>query len=292
VVMEIRGMHTDFLQSHFPGAFAQALAVARSLQRPASKVKRLVENTPAEPEWRVRLENLRLLAGTYPHHPATREALHRGCQDERPEVRLQSALGLDDETGRATLLEVASHEESDDPLAARAVMALGPKLPLDRAQAILGHALRVRHHETAHACLEALGQHGSPEVVEILAKVMRLQEGELALAAARALGACGAETAEAPLLEALEGDEKDLRLAAAQALGRVGSAAAVLPLKESAQRHGGLGRAVRQAIAEIQSRVGASPGQVSLAGDGVEAGKVSLAEDEPRGRVSIAKAET
>ncbi len=288
VVVEIRGMDRDLMHSHFPGVLDGMLAVARHLERPASIVKRLIANTPGEPEWRVRLENLRLLAGTYPHHPATREALHRGCQDERPEVQLQSALGLDDETGQATLLEIASREGSDDPLAARAVTALGRKLPLERAQAILGHALRTRRHETARACLDALGQRGGPEVVEVLAKVMRLVKGELAVTAARALGASGVDAAEAPLLEVLKDDVGDLRLAAAQALGRVGSSAAVLALKEAAERDGGLRRAVRQAIAEIQSRIGASPGQVSLAGEGGEAGAVSLADDEPRGRVSIA----
>ena len=82
-----------------------------------------------------------------------------------------------------------------------------------------------------------------------------------------------------------------MRVAAAAALGQVGSAAAVLPLKELGA-HGNATtserRAARQAIAEIQYRAhGASPGQLSLAeGD---AGALSLAGDDPAGRVSLAE---
>jgi hypothetical protein len=67
---------------------------------------------------------------------------------------------------------------------------------------------------------------------------------------------------------------------AARALGRIGTAASVPPLREAEPA---LGRAAREAIASIQSRLtGAAEGQLSVAGP---SGEVSLAEDE-RGRVS------
>jgi len=72
---------------------------------------------------------------------------------------------------------------------------------------------------------------------------------------------------------------------------RAGTAAAVLPLQETAVRKGAdrrLRRAVGQAVAEIQSRIeGGSPGQLSIAD--AESGQLSLAGQDPAGRVSIAK---
>lgn len=80
-------------------------------------------------------------------------------------------------------------------------------------------------------------------------------------------------------------------MAAAEALGRIGSAPAVPALKEAAATNRldfSLQRAVRQAIAEIQSRLpGASPGQLSL--DGAVAGDLSLVDEDPRGRVSMSQ---
>jgi HEAT repeat protein len=93
--------------------------------------------------------------------------------------------------------------------------------------------------------------------------------------------------AEEPLLLALrDGSLDEVRLAAAVALGQVGTAASVLPLKAAAEREGGLRKAAREAVAQIQSRLGgASPGQLSLAGG--DGGALSLAEEDPRGQVSV-----
>jgi HEAT repeat protein len=82
----------------------------------------------------------------------------------------------------------------------------------------------------------------------------------------------------------------DVRVAAAQALRDVGSAAAVLPLKEALDRDRSapLQKAARESIAAIQSRLhGASPGQLSLTE--AQAGQLSLADADPRGRVSISE---
>lgn len=264
------------------------LDVARRLDRPSSIVRRIVDNTRDEPEWQVRRGNLRLLATAHPHHPGTREALERGCQDERQAVQLDCALALGVEHAEATLLEIAASEWADDGDAAGAVSALGARLPQARALAILAHALRTRRLATARASLVVLGAIGGAEVTAPLAKVLAVEKGALAVAAAQALGASKAVGAEVPLLRALAGAASDVALAAAAALGQVGTTAAVMPLKEAAEQGDKtLRKAAREAITEIQARLGgASPGQLSLA-DG-EAGQLSLADEDPRGRVSMA----
>jgi hypothetical protein len=273
------------------------LDLASRLDPPADLLARIAENSRREPHWRVRLENLAFLAERYPHHFAAREALERGCHDEHPEVRLRAAMTKGAE-GCAALLDLAGLASArqgpprpsvEDSCSARAVGALGEQLSMEQAEEILGSALRGHRLQTARACLESLGRPGCPAVVAPLAKVLAVSQGKLAVTAALALGSSGQAAAEAPLLEALERDSADVRAAAAEALGHVGSVTSVLPLKElatSGDAGAGERRAARQAIAEIQSRLhGASPGQLSLAeGD---AGDLSLADEDPKGRVSL-----
>jgi HEAT repeat protein len=266
------------------------LRVAARLDRPPDVAARIAQNTRREPEWRVRLENVSLLADKFPHHVATRKALGAARGDARQEVRLAAALALG-EDGPATLLEIASLRSGDEACVARTIAFLVKHLSPENAEEILDHALRSRQLKTIRACLRALGQAGGPRAIKALAKVLVVEGGEVAAAAAEALGASGQPAAEAPLLEALARDSVDVRVAAATALGQVGSAAAVLPLKElGARGDASERRAARQAIAEIQYRAhGASPGQLSLAeGD---AGALSLAGDDPAGRVSLAEEE-
>jgi hypothetical protein len=274
------------------GVLKTLLAMARKLQRPADLVGRLAENAEHDPEWQVRLQNLLLLAESFPRHPRTREALRRACEDGREDVQLAAALALEDDLGRRTLMEIASREGSADDCMARAVTGLGEAQPSERLQTILAHALRTRRMRTAGACLDVLGLCGGPAVVEPLAKVLAIENGSLGIAAARALGASRAEGAEAPLLRALDGAPAPVREAAATALGFVGSARAVLPLKgvaASSSAGGPLRRAARQAVAEIQGRLRgvASPGQLSLADP--ESGQLSLAGEDRRGQVSMAE---
>jgi HEAT repeat protein len=126
--------------------------------------------------------------------------------------------------------------------------------------------------------------------------VLAAEAGELAVAAAQALAATGSATAQAPLLAALAEAPPPVRTAAAAALGAVGDVAAVAPLRAAAagaDADGALRRAVRQAVAEIQSRLsGAAPGQLSLAGDADAAGRLSLADTNESvvGRLSLADA--
>jgi hypothetical protein len=146
-----------------------------------------------------------------------------------------------------------------DECAARAVAALGDRLPGERAEVVLRRALGgAGRPQTARACLEALALLGRTEAEDVI-------------------------------LEALRHEDAVVAVAAAQALGKVGTVAAVPALHEAMAPRGGLlGSAGRQAIAEIQARLrGAAPGQLTLAGG--EAGALSLADEagEP-GRLSLA----
>src|SRR5262245_783103 len=179
VVFEVQSIRDMRLRDDFADLIHGPLVLARRLERPASVVTRLVENTRQEPHPVMRLENFKVLARTFPLHPAARELFQGGCEDEQQEIQLHSALGLgaDDAKGGATLLEIAQRGWSDDPLAARAVLTLGPRLPTDAATAILNHALRARSTETARACLQVLGESGLAPAVEPLVKVLRVEKG-------------------------------------------------------------------------------------------------------------------
>ena len=250
----------------------------------------LAENARLDPEAGVRLQNLILLIRELPGDPRTAEVLRLACADPSPEIRLRAARELGAE-GHGVLLELAENPE-DDTWSAQAISALGRALPHERTEELLVQALRRRRLRTARACLESLGQSGAEAAVDTLAKVVAREKSDLAAVAALALAATGSEAAEAPLLRALQHETVEVRVAAATGLGRIGSPAAVLPLKEAAERSPDdpeIGRATRQAIAEIQSRLqGASPGQLSLAG--AEVGQLSLAQGEA-GQLSLATRE-
>jgi HEAT repeat protein len=263
---------------------ASVLEVARRLARPADLTSRLAVNVRSDPVAAVRLGNLKVLVREYPGRPATVGALKAALGDPSVDVRVRAAMALGEE-GHQTLLEIASAEDGDLE-SALAIDALGERLPRERVQAILGHALRGRRLPVARACLESLGRHGGAQGVGTLARVLAIERGELAETAARALGATGQPEAEKPLLEALGHGDTAVRVAAAAALGQTGTVAAVPALRRVESASGDdLRRAARQAVAEIQARMkGASPGQLSLA-EG-EAGQLSLTPDEA-GQVSL-----
>jgi HEAT repeat protein len=275
------------------------LDLGQRFAQPMDAAQRLAETVQQDPEPGVRLRNLILLTRELPGDPRTAEVLRLACSDADLQVRLRAARELGVE-GHAVLADLAEGMQ-DDSCSATAISALGRELPLERTQAILVHALRLRRMQTARACLEELGRNGTAAAVETLTKVLAREQGGLAQAAAVALGAAGGAAAEPALIQALQRDPAELRVAAANALGRAGSAAAVLPLKAAAARFPSdeaLQRAARQAIGEIQSRIqGASPGQLSLTGDEAgqlslaqaEAGQLSLASD-PTGELSLASA--
>jgi HEAT repeat protein len=260
--------------------------VARRLVAPVDLAARIASNLRAEPEAGVRLQCLTTLAREFPDDPATREALLRAREDPDAEVRLRAGIALGSE-GRDVLRAVAAGEGATDETTERAVAALEPELTVEEAMGLLRAALRTRRIATAKACLVAVGRRGGTEAIALLARVLAVETGELAWAAARALAITRDPAAEEPLLRALVEGSRDLRLAAAAALRHVGTATAVAPLREAEQDDAEMRRTVRQAIAEIQSRLsGAEPGQLSLAGG--EAGRLSLAEGE-EGRLSLAR---
>lgn len=273
-------------EDQLPRVLPLLLDIGRELARPVNVDRQIAENALQDPEARVRLVNLLLLARESPGDPQTLQVLRAACSDESPQVRLRAALELGDE-GHETLLAVAESPQDDD-IGARAVAHLGGRLPFERLRGILSGSLSSGLSRTARACLELLGQRRA-EAVGVLERVMSEEKGELAAAAAAALGATGEEAAEAPLLQALQSEDDALREAAASALGRVGTVAAVPLLQEAAERSLfdlALRRNARQAIAEIQARLqDASPGQLSLAQE--EAGQLSLTQEEA-GQLSLA----
>ena len=183
----------------------------------------------------MRLQGLQVLSTSYPGDSATAAALRHCLTDEQAEVRLHAAIALGAE-GRASLLDLARHERTDDIIAAQAIGALGNDMPADVGVQVLRQALRSRRLRTCVACVHALEPLGGPEAREILVKMLARESGELAVAAAQALGrsADGAAEVEEALTRALERDEADVRLAAIEALGHMGSARAVLPIQEAA----------------------------------------------------------
>jgi hypothetical protein len=287
-VLEVRvqdGAFSTNLQ-RLPDVLAAVIEVARRLVAPVDLAARIASNLRAEPEAGVRLQCLTTLAREFPDDPATREALLRAREDPHAEVRLRAGIALGSE-GRDVLRAVAAGEGAADETTERAVAALEPELTVEEAMGLLRAALRTRRIATAKACLVAVGRRGGTEAIALLARVLAVETGELAWAAARALAITRDPAAEEPLLRALAEGSRDLRLAAAAALRHVGTATAVAPLREAEQHDAEMRRTVRQAIAEIQSRLsGAEPGQLSLAGG--EAGRLSLAEGE-EGRLSLAR---
>jgi hypothetical protein len=243
------------VSDHLAGVLDTVLDLAANLARPRDVPRQLAENALRDPLWAVRLANLRTLARECPTHPETSRMLRAACSDQSEEIRLTAALALGGD-GVDTLVQLA-FDRVPDEISARAVAALGNRVPAERAVPAVSAALAAGRVETACALMEALSRHAS-----------------------------GAQGAEPHFIRAVDHDQQRVRIAAAQALARMGTVTAVLPLQEAAERFGGELRSVsRQAVAQIQARaVGATPGQVSLSASGE--GHVSLA-DHPSGQLSL-----
>jgi hypothetical protein len=237
---------------------AEVFRLGQALPRHEDLAAALADNARSDPERAVRLQCVRLLVREHLAHPGTRTALQACCADEWMEIRLCAALALGTD-GHRTLDDVAA-ALIDDRLSAAAVVGLGAALPPHHAQKWLVEALKEGRVGTAAACVARLGETGGAGVEDMLLSILSRDRPH----------------------------EEELRVATAEALARVGSAAAVLPLRQMAEGAAvdwRLRRASREAIAEIQSRLGrASPGQLSLAA--AESGQVSLANAEP-GSVSL-----
>lgn len=232
----------------------ELLALAARLVEPDDVLARLAANAREDRNPAVRRISLLRLAEQADRNGAL-PALRHALEDADEDVRLEAALALGVD-GHAALIDIARAEVPIDANAARATRALGPALPTEHVRFVLARAIRARHLETAAACLVSLGQRG-PEQAPMIGRVLEMERGELAIVAARALGAVGAAPSIVLLREA----------------------------EARTPRDAALGRASREAIAAIRSRLsGAEAGQVTLAGD--DAGHVSFAGDEA-GRVSV-----
>jgi HEAT repeat protein len=282
----LRAILAPFRRKHldrYVRILREMLKTAQRLVAPEDVPARLAANVRSDPQPPFRLKSLETLVRTFPDHPAVAEAIAAARADPSDDVRLGAGLAQGP-AGLDLVREIAQAEDTDDAAAARAVVALGPELTLERVREMLGRALRRRRVRTAEALLAWLGGYGGGESVAALAKVLAIEQGELAVAAAAALGVSGLPGAEAPLVRALEHADRDVRVAAAEALEAVGTATAILPLKAVAG-DAALERTARRAIAAIQSRLTGTPGQLSLAGG--EEGQLTLSEDESSGRLTL-----
>jgi hypothetical protein len=261
------------------------LDAARLVAAPPALAEAIAKTAARDPVAGVRLACLRHLVEELPNDPVTRPALLRGRDDASVPVRLAAALGLGDD-GLETLVEVARAPDAEDASRARAIEALGDRLPLDVAHETLARGVDGEHRASVLACVDALGRIGE-RAVGLLSDALSSPDGEIAVAAARALGLTG-PAASPPLVAALASEELAVRVAAAESLGRVGSVECVPALRAAAERSG-MARTVRQAVAEIHARLsGAEPGQLSLAAGG--AGELSLAAEEA-GALSVVDGE-
>jgi len=230
----------------------------------------------------VRLQQVRTLARSYQHDPRARATLSRACSDPSDQVRIQAAKALADE-GQETLLEIAERPGVSEPVAVRALEALGASLPAQRGLALLDHSLRAGRRVVARAVLADLGRRRGPEVVPRIATVLAVEHAEMATAAAEALGLAGGADAEEALVAALRRSEEAVRRAAALALGKAGTASAIPFLQAAAKERPAewwFQRDVQTAVAAIQARLlHADRGQLSLAEPA--GGDLSLALDGP-----------
>lgn len=269
---------------------AEMLEVARRLVQPLDVPSALARNARHDQYAGVRLQNLLSLLREFPEHSSTADALQTAATDDNAEVRLRAAMTMGDQ-GHELLLQLARDPRVDDSCAARAIRALGRNLRAESAQTHLQWARKAQRIATAQACILTLGLHRAPEVVDVLRNVLAMDDVPLAVDAAQALGRISTPRAQQALLGVLRSTRTPVVIAAAAALGGCASVDAVMPLLESVRLHGGrdLERAVRQAVAQIQSRAGedVSPGRLSLTD--VEAGRVSLTNE--AGQLSLPSTE-
>jgi HEAT repeat protein len=276
-----------------PDALGGLVEAARALSRPDDVASRIAANNELEPLAEVRRGNVESLAAEYPDHEATRRALVRALGDESAEVRLQAALALRSD-GRPTLLDLAGDDKVPEAVAAKAIKTLDLGLATPLLLETLRHARQDGRRMVVKACIASLGPAGLASGFADLADMLAGEDVDLSLASALALGEFAVEGAEVALVAALRHPASEVRVAAARSLGRIGTPLAVAALRECRADHrfdADLRAVANMAIGEIQSRVnGASRGQLSLAAG--EVGQVSLADADPRGRVSLARKET
>jgi hypothetical protein len=265
------------VQRRLTSVLRETLGLAAHLAAVPHGAAGLARNAEQDPVAGVRIANLKLLAREFPREERTRAALRAASAEGPDELRLAAALLMGEE-GRGTLVDLA-FGALEDRCGSEAVRALASSFSAEQAARLLESSLAATRYRTAHACLQRLAR-GTVQPGPLLLQALRVDDAAVAAAAAGALEAAGDSAAETPLLEALDHPIEGVRVAVAQAVGRVGTARAVLPLKALAEASTytpvALRRAARQAVAQIQSRLGpAAPGQLTVVLDA--GGAVSIA---------------
>lgn len=256
---------------------------------------RLARNAREDPEPGARLSNLVCLQEQFPLVPSARDASLAALEDASPWVRLSAARFLTHE-GYGVLRALLADDAAPDDAAADAVTLLSSRLPRSEAGPLLAPILKSHTGETQRRAIESLGRLGYAAAAGPLMVILERSNPRTAAVAARALAALGHAPAERALLRAAENDAGELRVAALRALGEVGSVRAVEPLLgllDRTRRDAGAARAIREAIAAIQARLaGAGAGQLALASEPEEGGRLSLAAPGPsHGDVTIVEPE-
>ena len=186
-----------------PDVLAAALRIARALQPPPDLAVRLVENLQTETVAGVRVRLVETLVEHFPFHARTREALVAACGDCSDEVRLRAAGALEGE-GWATLISLASGENTSDACRARALRLLGSTAGADLVEGALRRAVETRDRETARACLEVVREF-RPQAEPVLIAALDVDDDHVVLAAVQALRACGGVDAVARLIVVTRG---------------------------------------------------------------------------------------
>jgi len=213
---------------------------------------RLFHNAFADPNSRVRANNLRVLLERS-DGAARADAIAAALHHEQAELRF---LGAQATGGVAwqTMAELARDQRNGPALRLAALKHLPP--------ALVPRDIRV---EVALSCV------GRPDP-------------GLAALAARLLGDAaesGDPRIEATLLGLLERADVEVRLAAAEALGMMGTVGSVAPLLALEAAGGALATGARRAVRAIQSRaVGAEAGALSMSTPIEDAGALSFAAEE------------
>jgi hypothetical protein len=268
-------------------ALAAGLRAASCLRERSDAVGRLIENAQDDPCPEFRRRCLELLARRHAGDPRARDAFRALLRSRNPALRLGAAIPLATE-GHETLAALAADPSTPEPIAVRAIDAMGERLSAEHAAAGLEAALSRGRTQVALAWVGSLGRVGGSLAITRLSSALLGDPRETAVAAAAALAATGDPAAEPALIRALGSGHPELRVASAEALAVMGTTRAVAALHRAAQFHPSseLARATRQAIAAIQARLpGASPGQVSLAD--AESGQLSLTHRSDSGRLSV-----
>lgn len=266
-----------------PRVVRSALDVAQKLSDTdgGGVCARLGRNVEQDPLSGVRLWNLLQLQEQFAATPEAERASRTALVDKSVWVRLSAARFLKND-GIAVLRALVEDRESPDDAASEALEVLAHRLPIAEAGPLLLKMLKHRSKETRRQAVKQLGRLQYGPAISSLIVVLERSNPRTAAAAATALGMIGGPAGEAALLKAMNDDARELRLAATRALGAIGSVRAVEPLLahlEAFRLDAESRQALREAVSAIQSRLaGAGAGQLSIATEPSESGRLSLAE--------------